>query len=314
MTSSENTVMDEATYWLSLHEGGGLSAQQRKTFLRWLNADAAHHQAFHLAQTLWQSNTVTVTAKQLEEQLQQDVPVQKKKRYRPAFATAACVLMLMVWQGSSLYFPAYAADQTTAVGEQKYLDLADGSEIILNTATAFSSSIDDAQRTAQVHQGEAFFKIAKDERRPFQITAGEANITVLGTEFSVRYEHDATWVRVLKGKVAVQGGHERTELIALDVAKVSPNGQVEVVRRGAAAQDFSWTQQRLIFSETSFLGILQELERYQEGRIVVLDKALEQELVVGNYSLENPAQVIDSLVEIQQAKVMRLGKYFTFIF
>lgn len=54
-------------------------------------------------------------------------------------------------------------------------------------------------------QGEAYFKIAKNEQRPFKIISGEHEVNVLGTEFNVNAYLGAPMIytTLIEGKVNV---------------------------------------------------------------------------------------------------------------
>ena len=58
------------------------------------------------------------------------------------------------------------------------------------------------------NDGEAFFEVQRDEKRPFIIEAGEAKVTVLGTSFNVRAYPDEAVIEVFvaSGKVRVDLG------------------------------------------------------------------------------------------------------------
>jgi transmembrane sensor len=72
-------------------------------------------------------------------------------------ATAA-VLILGLFSFSNLPMR-LQADHLTVVGERQRLQLEDGSKVLLNTNSAFSSTINDQQRVARLYQGEAFFEV-----------------------------------------------------------------------------------------------------------------------------------------------------------
>lgn len=313
-TSSDNQVMDEAINWLSMQEGGRLSRQQHQHFMAWLNRDARHQAAFEQAKGLWHSVEVAETARLLAQET--PVPAQQKKAHWKQAAVAACLLMGVIWAGFGLIsdpLARFQADQMTAVGEQRWMELDDGSEVLLNTASALSVALDATQRHTVLHQGEAFFQVAKDAQRPFLVEAGPARVTVLGTAFTVRHLDEVTQVSVLEGRVAVQGSAGSVELLAADLAVIAADGRIEVKRQGARSQDFSWVHQRLIFEDVAFGDMIRDVQRYQSSRIWVLGDALSQARVTGNFSLQDPQRAIDGLAGIQQAEVYRVGRYLTLI-
>ena len=104
---------------------------------------------------------------------------------------------------------------STAVGEQRSITLADGSLIKLNTRTTIRHRFDESTRRVELIEGEALFDVARDEQRPFIVTAGATEVRVLGTSFNVYKQSDLeATVSVLEGRVTVRA----TGLITADQA------------------------------------------------------------------------------------------------
>lgn len=86
------------------------------------------------------------------------------------------------------------------------LSLNDGTSIRLQPkgTVTYPKEFSDAQREVQL-QGEAFFDVAKDRKRPFIISTENVTVKVLGTSFNVKaYEKsDEVTVAVRTGKVSV---------------------------------------------------------------------------------------------------------------
>ena len=114
-------------------------------------------------------------------------------------ATAA-VLILGLFSFSNLPIR-LQADHLTVVGERQRLQLEDGSKVLLNTNSAFSSTINDQQRVARLYQGEAFFEVAANRGQPLEIDAGPVKASVRDTAFAVRYLDGVAQVRVQRGDV-----------------------------------------------------------------------------------------------------------------
>src|SRR5690606_13001818 len=107
------------------------------------------------------------------------------------------------WQAEAL--DRYA----TEIGEQKTVQLSDGSELVLNTNTRVLIDYTDSKRRAILDQGEAYFKVAEDAQRPFSVDAGVRSIAVLGTEFNVQKTGGGLTVAVVEGLVAVHRPEEK---------------------------------------------------------------------------------------------------------
>src|ERR1700694_5133600 len=101
----------------------------------------------------------------------------------------------------------------TERGGRFTLILPDGSKVWLNAASAisFPSAFTGRERKVVVW-GEAYFEVAKDAARPFQVWAGDTKIEVLGTHFNVNAYGDEPMIKaaLIEGSVRVaRGGIER---------------------------------------------------------------------------------------------------------
>lgn len=102
---------------------------------------------------------------------------------------------------------------STTASETKTIVLADGSEINLKPSgkLMYPARFKADSRTVALTEGEAFFKIAHDEHRPFMVkTAAGLYTKVLGTSFNIR-SYGITreiCIAVSTGKVAVGNAHQ----------------------------------------------------------------------------------------------------------
>lgn len=127
---------------------------------------------------------------------------------RPFFKIAAAIVLLL-GAGAVFYLlgPAGSAADQTISSESNALHkmLADGSDVYLNRNSKVTYSLTlgtDAIRKVAL-EGEAFFKVAPDVRRPFVITVNDISVKVLGTSFNIKSFDDRTEVIVATGKVEV---------------------------------------------------------------------------------------------------------------
>ena len=104
----------------------------------------------------------------------------------------------------------------TPRGSEYSLTLADGTQVWLNAASRLRFFTSDRGRERRVWlEGEAYFEVAHDARRPFIVESGGQSIRVLGTRFNINsYEGDrAIYTTLVEGSVAIAplaGGGEVT--------------------------------------------------------------------------------------------------------
>ncbi|MNQ39708.1 fec operon regulator FecR [compost metagenome] len=226
-------------------------------------------------------------------------------RLRPHWkplATAA-VLILGLFSFSNLPMR-LQADHLTVIGERQRLQLEDGSKVLLNTNSAFSSTIDDQRRVARLYQGEAYFEVAANPGLPLEIDAGPVTASVRDTTFAVRYLDGIAQVRVQRGDVDLRSAHSdaRVRLSAGESIRIGPNGFDQPARLDPAT-DLAWVQGRLVFENCPLNQVLAELRRYYPGWIINTNEQLANVAVTGNYRLDQPLDVVRSLAHITSARL-----------
>jgi transmembrane sensor len=102
------------------------------------------------------------------------------------------------------------------VGEQKKIVLPDGTSVILNsnTSLSYNKEFNEKARAVQLN-GKAFFKVARNEQKPFTVFSGKYSTTALGTAFYVSGDSSENYtVKLLEGKVKLNSfDSKETELL-----------------------------------------------------------------------------------------------------
>ncbi|CRM77550.1 putative regulatory protein [Pseudomonas sp. FH4] len=295
----QHAAMDQALDWLIVLQCP--QPGQQAEFQAWLAADPSHAQAFAKAQAAWGGAPVHSAAVALNAPRKPSAWRRIKPHWKP-LATAA-VLLLGLFSFSNLPVR-LQADHLTVVGERQRLQLDDGSKVLLNTNSAFSSTIDEHQRIARLYQGEAFFEVAASRGLPLQIDAGPVRASVSDTAFAVRYLNGEAQVQVQRGDVDLSTtfGNNRVRLSAGESIRVGPKGFGQPAKLDAT-KELAWVQGRLIFENCPMSEVLAELRRYYPGWIVNTNEQLASVAVTGNYRLDQPLDVVRSLAHITSAKL-----------
>jgi transmembrane sensor len=153
---------------------------------------------------------------------------------------------------------------TTAKGESRTVQLADGSRVDLNTDSHISVRLEKDARRVTVHDGQALFDVAHDSARPFLITAGDETVRVIGTRFDVRRRDGQLSVTVLRGLVEVSTDGEDTPV------RLRPGQMLEHVEgasgvsvRAVAAEDqVGWRSGRLVYRDQPLGRIVSDMNHY----------------------------------------------------
>lgn len=293
-------AMDQALDWLIVL--GSPDEEQTRQFHAWLAADPLNAQAFAKAQAVWDGPQVALCAQTLAAKPAKVTFLQRLRPHWKPLATAA-VLVLGLFSFSNLPMR-LQADHLTVVGERQRLQLEDGSKVLLNTNSAFSSTINDRQRVARLLQGEAFFEVASGRGQALEIDAGPVRASVRDTAFAVRYLDGVAQVNVQRGDVDLRATHNdaRVRLSAGESIRIGPNGFDHPAKLDANT-DLAWVQGRLVFENCPLNQVLAELRRYYPGWIINTNEQLADIAVTGNYRLDQPLDVVRSLAHITSARL-----------
>ena len=163
----------------------------------------------------------------------------------------------------------------TPIGEQRTVQLAEGSIVNLNAFSRVDIRIDDAQRDIKLPRGEATFKVSSDPARPFRVRTPGAVVEAVGTQFNVYARPDGTTtIAVLEGKVKVTSDHGSAlpvPLAAGEEAQVRANGHIEREAHTDVAEAVVWQQRKLIFKRTSLEDMAAEFNRYNKTTRIRLE-------------------------------------------
>ncbi|MGJ7904389.1 FecR family protein, partial [Lysobacter sp. 1R34A] len=228
------------------------------------------------------------------------------------YAAAAMVALLGIasWWGWQRYAVVEQASYRTAMGDLSDVALADGSQATLSSDSRIEVALSRLERQVELQQGEVFFDVAKDARRPFAVVAGGRRVIAVGTRFSVRREGGDLRVVVTEGTVRLEsepvGGRRQptSVLPAGSTAFASRSGVL--VRIGSvedAERQVDWRRGYLVFRDTPLSAAAAEFNRYNARKIVIGDAAAGELRVGGNFRWSNTEVFVRLLEQVTPVRV-----------
>lgn len=218
---------------------------------------------------------------------------------RLAGAVASVLLVAALSLGGWRWYasPMGQAEFRTALGDVQEVLLPDGSTATLSSDTQLRATLLRRARDIELQQGEAYFQVVSDSRRPFTVRIGDTRVTAVGTRFSVRGELGAdavVRVVVTEGTVRLDTGGPsqpaaRSALLTAGAVAIVHGGTVRVDSRSPeqAEQVLGWRSGELVFDATPLAEAAAEFNRYNTRRIVIEDPALAQMRVDGGFRTSN---------------------------
>ncbi len=275
-------MVAEAAAWITRLHGSSRSAEVEAGFREWLAADAGHAAAFEGMTEIWDTMPAVPAG-----QLPRVVVLPRSPVSRPWVRAAAAIALCAVIACAFVYLPR-GLSYATETGEQRIVNLDDGSRVSLNSGTRMAIRFADHERRIVLEEGEAYFEVAQDSRRPFVVVAGTHRVTALGTSFVVRYEGDRTAVVLVDGKVSVttpQAAGSSVEPVVLAAGErlTFANGGTPRLDRPRVDTVAAWRRGELIFDSTLLVDAVAEMNRYDRTPLVIDDPAVARLPVSGIY-------------------------------
>ena len=304
---------------------GKATEQEREQFNQWYNS--------------FDDETVIVPAGENEEkektrkkmlvEIRSRIAVQKTtsnirilKQRKPAFLKIAATIAIVSSIAYGLYHilpgpeiasvPVALTKKSAMAGQKLTTTLADGSVVRLNSQSTLSFAENfNGNTRAVVLQGEAFFEVARDDAKPFIVTAGGLTTTVLGTSFNVKAypEDDRIQVSVATGEVLVTltsspagSGGIPNPLSGQTGVLLTPN---QAAKFNTATRNLekiavntenlvAWKDGWLIFESRKMGEVVSVLERWYGVKILLKDEELKQKRV----TLKQHHETLKAVLEI----------------
>jgi ferric-dicitrate binding protein FerR (iron transport regulator) len=195
----------------------------------------------------------------------------KVKSLWPVLAKIAAMILVTV--GISYYFATAPVNESIqyTTGDNAILEvvLPDSSKVWLNESTVLTLSSDFNIEDRNVElEGEAYFEIERNERKPFRIITGETTTEVLGTSFNLdgRVGEMEVRIGVVSGKVSFS--HQESELILTKGhAAVFNKENLRISPEVVSQNNLAWYSKRLAFEDQTLESVISVLEDYFEREI-----------------------------------------------
>ncbi|MBX6333003.1 MAG: FecR domain-containing protein, partial [Gemmatimonadaceae bacterium] len=215
----------------------------------------------------------------------------KRSRTVPAAIAALLVVSLGVagWWWRSHAAPAASPHTTlwreyaTARGQRAEVLLTDGTRVWLSVDSRLRVPMDYGARARTVRlEGEAFFDVQHDARRPFRVQASGAVAEDLGTRFLVRAYPDDPGAMVVVAEGSVALGPDSTPAprgVSLERGErgdIDPSGFVTVTPDVDVDRYLAWRHGRLELEHVPLERAIHDLERWYGITITLSDSSLAQ--------------------------------------
>jgi transmembrane sensor len=290
--------------WIQAHTGRQALAEEARTLVLLLSADTTGIRDGELEQ-VWQN------LQQARERQQRpgEARILPFRWFQPRIAAAAAGLLALAG-GLALYQSYFQAPlvYATAYGEKRTILLPDNSTVMLNAHSKISVPRQwGGGDTREVYlEGEAFFTVQHTSRhQKFLVhTTDGLQVEVLGTAFNVSDRGEVNRVVLAAGKVQLKvaaagttGQAQQIDMVPGQLVEMSEKTR-QLTKRSVDTERYTgWTQNRLVFDNTSLGEIARMLHQDYGLQVVFEDQALAALRLTASFEITGLDSILYTLAE-----------------
>ncbi|WP_053980940.1 FecR family protein [Marinagarivorans algicola] len=271
-------VSDKARQWLVHLYSGHATQADYDALEAWLASDSVHRTALKRVEAVWHNIGLFDDI----EALATSIEASRKRRFNPLrvishpyhIAMAASILCVLCLFALTRYLPLdyRAVEYASLFGENKSVELDDGSVVMLSGDSRIEVILTGKQRMVQLLKGSAYFQVASDKARPFHVVGRHSSVSVLGTAFIFWQGIDTDRISVTEGEVSVSLPSENTPLGARAILSgeqitVNKDGAVGNIIKFDPNVELAWVNRRLIYDGELLHNIITDMNRYHSKNI-----------------------------------------------
>ncbi|MCK9914328.1 DUF4880 domain-containing protein [Microbacteriaceae bacterium K1510] len=301
--ASQNALRSAAVDWVQRLESGRVTAADIAALKAWREQSPAHEAAFVDASRLWK--TFVPAAHNLRARGELPRALTKRMPFEPVLgrrallagglaAVSAAAAYAVVRPPFELW-PSLAelsADYRTATGEQRQLAVSNDVSVHLNTQTSMALRRSDGNvEQIELITGEASFVSRPGQERPLVVLAAGGVSKTSQAHFDIRRSGQIVCITCIDGEVSVA--------LKSQVATLGPGQQVtyddhglQGVMKADVELVIAWQQGVLIFRRTPLATVVEEINRYRSGRVIVTNNGLAQLAVSGRFRIDHMDEVL----------------------
>ena len=322
---------DNTTYYdglIAAYFSGEASPEEVELLSVWLTADQANLKLFEEYRKTWLlagkdalAGSIDIDAEwqalstRMEPQKASAPTLQVisgKGRLQNFFLTwkAAAALAVLLVAAAALWYMNAGPDMVviTADAGNSELTLPDGSVITLYKGAVIEYAEGFSESTRNVTlEGEAYFEVKHDEKRPFVVSGRNARIEVLGTSFNVNTNagNGRIGVVLTTGKVSLYFRGKKAEQVILnpgETAEISTSEKSIITIANPDPNYMAWKTKEISFENTSLRKVMETLGKVYGTEIRLASQALSDCSLTASFDkqpLTSVLNVISATLDLQ---------------
>ena len=284
VADSDAAIGQQADAWWARLRSADFTRADADALRAWCARSPAHARAWRELQQLWQALDPALAraaaAPQRENVLAFPLRPGRRAFLGGALAAGVAALALRPPLDAWPSLQELGADYRTGTGEQRQVALSPQMTVQMNTQTRIDVR---APESIELLGGEAEI-LASGARQPVSVLAGAGRMLAQSARFNVRHTDDAVCVTCLAGAVEVVWQQRRQTLDAGQQLVYDERG-VQAATAAQAGEASAWRTGALSFVGKPLADVVDEINRYRPGRVVLRNAELGRRLVRMRFSI-----------------------------
>jgi transmembrane sensor len=335
-----SAIAHQAAEWFIANQAGSLGEADAAQFLAWLKASPVHVREYlgvarvarhlpaaagepkvpletYLAELTAAGDDSVVSLRQLAPGKERFTARDLWSRALPIAASLLALAVGTLWWAHDGELLGIPKTYRTAHGEQRVVQLPDGSLLRLDTDSEATVHYSGRERLVEIKGGQALLEVVHDSRRRFRVAAGDAGAIAVGTQFDVYRKPGAVEFTVSQGAIAVFTGHPSwlrdQGSVPDDVLRVTTGQQVRIDSGSASPepvatnldQALAWLQHKIVFEHRPLGEVAAEFNRYGSIPVEIDDEELRVLPVSGMFDAGDTESFVAFLQRLPGVRVER---------
>lgn len=297
---------EQAMHWQLELQAADVTEQTRAQWLAWRQQDPLNEQAWQHSQRFFQRmHEVRDPAHQALVSATLLPALSRRRVLKNLALLLAAGSVAWTARDAGLLQP-WTSDFSTTVGEQWRIDLADNTEIQLNTDTAIDVNYSPDQRLIHLLRGEILVVPNPLDARPLWVKTAEGLTHAAGGRFSVRQRNGFTQLGSDRQPLAAQIPSRSLSLSPGEI--VSFDQQTLLARRPQRAGELAWGRGMIVAEGLRLEDFLNELSRYRRGHLDC-DPSVRELRVSGTYPLADTDRILTALQQTLELDAQHFTRF-----
>lgn len=180
------------------------------------------------------------------------------------------------------------------LGARIRFSLPDGTQGWLNSGSSLEYNFPFSNNRQVAVRGEAWFDVAHDASHPFEISAGNSMVKVLGTKFNLNAYPEENYVEVVLGEGKVEFSVPEIS----SAVKMKPNERLvfsnDSIHIGMTdpSKYSAWVEGKLVFRGDPMPEVARRIARWYNVQVELVDKELNEDVIRGTFQDDSLEEVL----------------------